>query len=1551
MNQELATIPSLGSPLGDEPPAWVSQYIGLEYVPGGRSRQGVDCYGLVWLLHREQLGRVLPTMIGRAFLRHPDCDRAKLRELRQAAQEAADAGDWTRLNEPEFLGDIAWMKAIRSAAHIGVAVSRTQLLQIEPGQTSSVTRIDSPAFGRRLVSWVRYSGSVTVSGIVRPFGDRIQATAPAGITIGEVLDLANIPHVDGVVVRIGEAIVPRDAWSHVRPLHGQLVTIHVAPTGGGGGKSPLRLIGTIAIIAAAAAVPALGALAGTAFAAGTIGGALLSAGITAAGYLLLNALAPLPKPRLRDSLADTQTSPSLTSSRNDLRPWGVIPQCLGTHRWAPPLGAVPYTEVSGDDQYLRVLYNLGLGPLDIPRDQIKIGDTKLDDLTDFQIEIRQGYPGEPEPTLYPNTIVETPLSVLLDAASSWVVRTTAIDAEEISIDVTFPQGLATYNTDGSRANRTVNLEVEYSAAGAGVWKQINPTGSSGSPTNFLQLDYLFRQPEATPGGSGFHSGRVAWDADQVQYPDAKPAYLPASGFSWEVTGYIYTPTTGAYSFQVDGSDACDVHVDWQVAASWYGSHGPEVTAATVDSGTHRGSPINLTKGYHAFRARVECRTAGGGTLAVAWRKPGDSAFSLIPSTSFFRSTLTPGLQQVYVSGQLEYRWFTFGGYGSGLVITEATGSPLRKSLAWAVPKGQYDVRIRRTTADTSATNIIDKVYWTTLRTIRPGSPTRLEGCALIALRIKATDQLQGTLEELNVLTTSIVPDWDSGSGTWIQRPTDNAASLLRHVLQGKANRRPMTDAKIDLASLQVLHGDGYRYDAIIDQERTVFEQLREIASAARSRILIIDGKVSAVRDRVRSTPVQHFTPRNSRGFRWRKIFAERVHGLRVAFVNADKDYKDDERIVYADGYDANNATKFRSVECPGVVRSDEVWKWGRYQLAVEQLRPEIIQLDVSAEHLICNSGDMVLVAHDVMLIGYCSGRVTRLIKDGGGALIGVHVDEACPMAAGDTHAIRIRRKDGTIALASVVTEAGNQTRLLFASPLSPACDPGDLYSFGKSGLETREYIVVSLKHSQDLTATLELVDHAPAVHSADTGTIPPYDSGTTRPPDYNAKPEAPIIESIRSDDYVMVRQADGSLSPRMLITLRRPSGSKPIPVGAVVRTRPKPPSGPALGPWLTRPQSALIAGTVSVDQVEEGITYELAIRVVTAKGVASDWTFATHTIVGKTAPPPDVVTFDATRLADGTRRYVWDLGNEPPDVAGVLLRVGAVGSAWGAMSPLVDGVLEGASPFDTSAPLTSGLLRFAIKMIDTSGNESPNMVWVERDLGAPPLADTVISEDARRLGWPGSKGSCIVATYNVLEATDSTTWSSLTSWTAYSRWNLNPASPISYTHGTLDLGVVFPVEPAAYVLADGSALVEVAWDEVSSTPTNWTAISSLAGTAVRGRYFRFRVTITATVSQPVPVIREFSMYIRAKQLQHEINDANTASFDSVRRLGPGRVRLPIPEGLFTQIRRVSLSFNGSGQGWTWEVVDKDPALGPLVYLYDTNGNFADATIDAVVRGL
>lgn len=1535
--------------LTDDIPAWAGRYVGIEFAERGRDRDGVDCWGLLRLVYAERYGIFLPS--------HHDGyadteDAPGVAAVLEA--ELMGSGNWRAvLGDPDAGDALLFRAGAGHLWHVGVAVSRGRMLHCRRGCDSCVERWDVGVWAPRLEGAFRFAGPVRLAGRVSPLRpEAIHVTLPAGGTIAEMLAAAGVSTSPFLRVWVGDVEIIAEQWAHVRPKPGRTVSVAAVPGGGeGSGKTVMRIVLTIAVVALAVYTGGAAFGAAGAFGTSAVGQGVVAAGVTLVGSLAINALLPPPRPRLSDN-SDQRASATITGARNEARPFGVLPQVLGEHRMAPLYGAAPYTEIVGDDQYLRLLFVYGRGPLELSG--FRIGETPLEEYEGVELEVREGREGDAPITLYPNTVIEDAASVLLRQDAGWTSRTSDTAANELSIDLTWPRGLVEFSSRGDRQVRTVALEVEYAPAGSGAWTRIN----GASPGFERGMDYMFRTPEVRLGGQGSHQGVIGWG---LGFAGAKPVYLPASWYSWEARGYLYTdgPEHIPYEFGIDGSDACELSIDDRVVVSWYGSHGT-AGGGTPDYAAHTGS-IRLRRGWHAFRVRVEARTTPG-AIAVGWKPPVTPSFVAIPANVLAeRASSESGYR-----GRLAYRWFDTSIFQHSLVVQANRPDQIRRSLAWAVEPGQYDIRVQRMTPDSSGDRILDQVYWSAIRTIRNEDPVKIAGVAKVALRIKATDQLNGVVDQFNSLARSILPDWDAATGQWVERGTSNPASCYRAILQGASNARPIADDRLDLAELQAWHeandAAGFAFNAVIDFGGTVWERLADVASAGRASFGMRDGRYSIVRDKPQNVPIQHFTPRNSAGFRGRKAFPDLPHALRARYLNRDAGYQQDERIVYDDGYSEANATKFETVEFFGVTSADEVWKHGRYTIAAARLRPEVYELTTDIEHLACTRGDLVLVTHDVPQWGLNFGRVVGLVTDTDNNLVGLRFDEQVTMDAGDAYVVRVRLDDGTSWLRSVTTQEGQHTQIALQGPVS-AAEPrpkvGDLWMFGRLGQETRELLVRSIEIDKDLGARLEFVDHAPAVHEADQGEIPPFDPGISQPPVWENRPDAPIIESIRSDDYVMIRDSDGSLRPRMLITLRRPGGVRPIPNAAQVRIRPIPAPGAAgEGPWMHLPLTPIDDNQISIDRVEEGVTYQIRLRTVTATGLASVWVEAEHTVLGKIGPPPDVQAFDVVRLSDGTRRYSWVLGDIPPDIAGVRIRYGPGGQGlgWDHLSPLHDGLLEGASPTEMNAP-PAGAWAFAIKMVDTSGNESRNALLIERTLGAPRQEGVAVSVDAKADGWPGTKTGCYASNDRTLVARGRETWETLafpydvSTWAQWTTWTLDPFTPIVYEHPTIDAGFVFDFEPAIYAVSDGIRSVQFDYSVDGITWAGWTDLAIFASRTVRARYARFRVTLSIGNGATIPVLREAVFLLRAETITQEIQDLETANLIPELRYGAGDVALPISSGIFAVVRTVSVSFNGSGAGWTWELVNRFTTPGPRVRLYGPAGAPQDATIDAVVRGL
>lgn len=629
---------------------------------------------------------------------------------------------------------------------------------------------------------------------------------------------------------------------------------------------------------------------------------------------------------------------------------------------------------------------------------------------------------------------------------------------------------------------------------------------------------------------------------------------------------------------------------------------------------------------------------------------------------------------------------------------------IRIAFSKDLPLGQYDVRMSRVTGDTNDTKIIDGVYWTSFKSVEHVDPVGLairDKLVRFALRIKATDQVNGIVDQFNLVVQSIAPDYDgsgSGSGAWSARATSNPASLLLLLLRGPMNPNPVPDDRIDWPALEAWHTwcatNGHECNAVEANGETLKVLLGKVCTTGRASLTIRDGKYSIVQDIEKLVPVQHFTPRNSWGFSGQKSFAKPTQAVRLSFINREVGWQTDERTVYDDGYDASTATAIQEIDLWGFTDPAQVWKHGRYLIASARLRPEIYSLNTDVENLVCTRGDLVRVSHDVALFGITAGKIKAVVTDASGNVIQIVSDEALPMEAGKTYGIRIRHNNGSSTTHDVVTVDGSQNVLTLATPIpaGSAPEPDNMFSFGLSGQETAEMLVYSIEMQDDLSARLLLVDAAPGVWAADQGAIPPYDSQVTLPADIPYTPPTPVIEDIRSDGTVLVKQSDGSWQNRIYLKLY-PVANNTALVSYEIQYKINGTDDEWQG--FTIPANATEA---YIAPVESGLTYAVRVRSFKIDGIPSAWANATILVQGKEAPPQNILNLTAVFRALVGIDLVWSPVGDL-DLAEYEIREG---SDWATGTI----IWHGLATSYTWPMLDAGTYHLMLKAVDTSGNYS-----------------------------------------------------------------------------------------------------------------------------------------------------------------------------------------------------------------------------------------------------
>ena len=553
----------------------------------------------------------------------------------------------------------------------------------------------------------------------------------------------------------------------------------------------------------------------------------------------------------------------------------------------------------------------------------------------------------------------------------------------------------------------------------------------------------------------------------------------------------------------------------------------------------------------------------------------------------------------------------------------------------------YDVRITRLSGDTDEERNFSKCFWTALRTITAGDPVPVPGITLIAVRIRATGQLQGTIDEFNVTARTIARDWDASTDSWVWRPTSSPAALFRHILQHPSRRKPATDAQIDLDRLTYWDGvtrpSGREFNGVFDAKTSLYDALTRIARLGRAMVSLRDLKFSVVIDEPRTVPVRMFTPRNSWTYEGEMTHEPAPHGYRIAFVNEQADWKTEEVVVYDDSYSAANATLIDRVEIVGLTSRDQTWKEGRYHLAQQRLRREIHRINCDFEQLACERGDLVALQHDVIATGLASARIAATSEDAAGNVTDVTLDAPVTMLTGKSYGLRVRRViAGAMRtdLYPLRTIAGFSPRLFFTNPpaLIDAPAAGDLCAFGELGRETLRVLVRDIEPGENLSAKLTLIAEAPGVHTAEQGPIPPYDPVVTPPP---AVP-APVVLDIRSDERVMLVTPSRTLIERVVFQL------EPIAIeGAVIHVLYRV-SG-TQGPWQDATVQEETATGVVITGPQSGETCDFRLQYTHPNHLASPATQVnSHYVTGRRSPPADLQNLTLA-VVGGSALLRWDL--------------------------------------------------------------------------------------------------------------------------------------------------------------------------------------------------------------------------------------------------------------------------------------------------------------------
>jgi len=901
--------------------------------------------------------------------------------------------------------------------------------------------------------------------------------------------------------------VDPDFWPYFKPKPIANILIAIKPQGGE--DAPLfGQIAVLAVVIASAYIPGAPVW--------------LPAAAGFAASLIVNSLIKPPPVDIAGLSSGYQAGDSqmysITGQSNQVKLYGIVPKVYGKHRVFPTIAANPYTDLETAEngelsQFFFAIYDIGLGPAVIT--DVRIGDTPISaygeafyrlvdpnkpDTDEGEWDTAttktfQYYKGDNEVTEVGVTFPKNSTDPGAIESEYLAVRSAGStgdgDEQQINLHFSLPQGLIAYNNQGQESTRTVELLVEFAEVGLENWAPFNDLAAVDTFQIVSNIDQetksitLYYESRATTLNTPY---LPYYDVISAGYlaKYKMQAVTNSSFVTTQTVGDIVTFPINVYGFKKGNSTFVSqqfIQIDNMIL------NGYEIVGKIKTRTEIKPSVFQYTlyspwpKDIPVFTEYVHRKTSNNITFQyLSWF---DWPGSQVTSPSIMPNTLI----QEDPSGTVK--------------IVAAKDSPIQSYMSFK-PKTDNQVKVRVTRSRSySAYNYrtVDNITWSNITTRYDREPiVTTKRHTFVEVKIRATDQLNGAIQNLNMVASSVLDIYDGSD--WALGETNNPAWIYSDLLKGEINKKPLAVDQLDTTSIlewatfcseiptapvgQTFELGRYESNFVLDYKTTLMQLITQLTSSSQASLNVVNGKYGVLIDKDKTVPTQVFTPRNSSGFKSTKNFSELPDAIRVNYIDESSSWNTSQLTVYSDGYTEVNAVDFDELGTFGCTNYEQSWRFGRYNLAQAKLRKENIGITVDFENLICTRGDYVLLQHDVMKVGGSPARVKSIVSNV------VTIDQDFVTVPLTNYGYTIRGIYGIKT--STMTITGLDTATLDGD----LPNAGDLIVWGEVDKITIDCIVKAITPSQNESARLTLVEKADAIYTAEsTDTLPDYTPNLT----------------------------------------------------------------------------------------------------------------------------------------------------------------------------------------------------------------------------------------------------------------------------------------------------------------------------------------------------------------------------------------------------------------------------------------------------------------------
>ncbi len=438
-------------------------------------------------------------------------------------------------------------------------------------------------------------------------------------------------------------------------------------------------------------------------------------------------------------------------------------------------------------------------------------------------------------------------------------------------------------------------------------------------------------------------------------------------------------------------------------------------------------------------------------------------------------------------------------------ITNGNQDPVRVTWFIDLPSAnkQWQVRVRRNTAVSKEVRTRDDITWSVMRTYQ-ASTANAAGRTRLALRIKATGQLNGRLDRLSALVSARVPVWDKDAATWsaANAASSNPADILRQFASGikDAQGRLIAgaglslDQRIDLASIQAWREwcdtENLALNYVVDGPMSLDEALQLITRAGRASHSWHSGKLGVVFDQADRAPTTLITAGNILAGSVRSEWADGRVADEIVAEYTDPNFDWQPVTLRRKVTGVVHPQRSARIRLPGVTSRDQAIEETNLAAARQHYHRRRITWAMSMEGFALLRGEVVYLSEALV----SGGQTGRLL---GGDKAQPTLDAPITVSAG-TDYLLLRLADGTLHTSVVAGAPGETDRPTLATPLPGDPADGGLGATADPGVQARDVLwryysaanpplkvkIIGLRPRADSTVEITAIDEVAQYYAA-----------------------------------------------------------------------------------------------------------------------------------------------------------------------------------------------------------------------------------------------------------------------------------------------------------------------------------------------------------------------------------------------------------------------------------------------------------------------------------